>query len=59
MAVPFRRTSKMKKRTRRTHFKLTTPGMVECKECGEMKKMHRVCLSCGTYKGKAVLTEAE
>ncbi|RCK10899.1 50S ribosomal protein L32 [Bacillus licheniformis] len=30
MAVPFRRTSKTKKRLRRTHFKLQVPGMVEC-----------------------------
>ncbi len=30
MAVPFRRTSKTVKRKRRTHFKLSVPGMVEC-----------------------------
>ncbi|MCP1148330.1 MULTISPECIES: 50S ribosomal protein L32 [Bacillus] len=54
MAVPFRRTSKMKKRLRRTHFKLQVSGMVACPECGEMKISHRVCKSCGTYKGKDV-----
>ncbi|MBH9788308.1 50S ribosomal protein L32, partial [Clostridioides difficile] len=27
MAVPFRRTSKTAKRKRRTHFKLSVPGM--------------------------------
>ncbi len=54
MAVPFRRISKMKKRLRRTHFKLQVPGMVACPECGEMKISHRVCKSCGTYKGKDV-----
>lgn len=37
MAVPFRRTSKTAKRKRRTHFKLSVPGMVECPSCGEMK----------------------
>lgn len=45
MAVPFRRTSKMKKRLRRTHFKLNVPGMTECPSCGEMKLSHRVCKS--------------
>lgn len=48
MAVPFRRTSKMKKRLRRTHFKLNVPGMTECPSCGEMKLSHRVCKACGS-----------
>ncbi|WP_018921357.1 50S ribosomal protein L32 [Salsuginibacillus kocurii] len=54
MAVPVRRTSKTKKRQRRTHKKLSIPGMVECPECGEMKRTHRVCSSCGSYKGQDV-----
>ncbi len=54
MAVPFRRTSKMKKRLRRTHFKLSVPGMTACPKCGEMKLSHRVCKECGSYKGKEV-----
>ncbi|WP_078381002.1 50S ribosomal protein L32 [Sutcliffiella halmapala] len=57
MAVPFRRTSKTVKRKRRTHFKLQVPGMVECPSCGEMKLSHRVCSSCGTYKGKEVVNK--
>lgn len=59
MAVPFRRTSKMRKRTRRTHFKLSVPGMSECPNCGEMKMSHRVCSHCGHYNGKSVIAEAE
>lgn len=55
MAVPFRRTSKMQKRKRRTHFKLEVPGMVKCPNCGEYKLSHRVCRSCGHYKGQEVL----
>ncbi len=55
MAVPFRRTSKTRKRKRRTHFKLTLPGVTKCTECGEVIKMHRACPSCGTYKGKTVI----
>ncbi|GIM47548.1 50S ribosomal protein L32 [Collibacillus ludicampi] len=58
MAVPFRRTSKTRKRMRRTHFKLTVPGMVECPQCHEMKLAHRVCKNCGYYKGRAVIVEA-
>ncbi len=59
MAVPFRRTSKMKKRTRRTHFKLNAPGTQACPNCGEVKKMHRVCPHCGSYKGKSILASEE
>ncbi len=56
MAVPFRRTSKTKKRKRRTHFKLNVPGMITCPNCGEMKLAHRVCPNCGSYNGKTVVT---
>lgn len=55
MAVPFRRTSKSVKRKRRTHFKLDMPGMAKCDNCGEMKLPHRVCKTCGTYKGEEVI----
>ncbi|WP_232696989.1 50S ribosomal protein L32 [Brevibacillus daliensis] len=55
MAVPQRRTSKTRKRMRRTHFKLEIPGMVKCESCGEHKLAHRVCGSCGTYKGKKIV----
>ncbi len=57
MAVPFRRTSKTRRDKRRTHFKLKVPGMVKCEKCGEYKLAHRVCKSCGTYKGKEIISE--
>ncbi|EPR28072.1 LSU ribosomal protein L32P [Geobacillus sp. WSUCF1] len=57
MAVPFRRTSKTRKRLRRTHFKLQVPGMVQCPNCGEWKLAHRVCKACGTYKGRDVVNK--
>ena len=50
MAVPFRRTSKTKKRMRRTHLKKDLPGMTTCSKCGEVIKPHRVCKACGSYK---------
>ena len=34
MAVPKRRTSKTRKNKRRTHFKISVPGMTECPNCG-------------------------
>lgn len=55
MAVPFRRTSKTKKRMRRTHLKKTAPSVVLCKNCGEPIAPHRACTKCGNYKGKEVI----
>lgn len=59
MAVPFRRTSKTKKRMRRTHYKLSLPGMVVCPNCGEMRLSHKVCSNCGYYNGKNVMEKKE
>ena len=52
MAVPKRRTSKARKAKRRTHFKLASPGMTVCPNCGELKRSHHVCPACGYYDGK-------
>jgi large subunit ribosomal protein L32 len=54
MAVPFRRTSKTRKRKRRTHFKLSMPGLVSCSQCGAARLSHHVCKECGHYKGVEV-----
>ncbi|MCL2522016.1 MAG: 50S ribosomal protein L32 [Erysipelotrichales bacterium] len=59
MAVPFRRTSKSKKRMRRSHQALTAPGMIVCPSCGEIKLSHRVCGVCGKYKDKEIVTIKE
>ncbi|CAD2079357.1 50S ribosomal protein L32 [Jeotgalicoccus meleagridis] len=55
MAVPKRRTSKTRKNKRRSHMRLSMPGMVECPNCGEAKLAHRVCKECGSYKGEEVV----
>ncbi|MDR2832251.1 MAG: 50S ribosomal protein L32 [Streptococcaceae bacterium] len=55
MAVPARRTSKAKKAKRRTHYKLAGAGLSACPNCGELRRPHRVCPSCGYYDGKAVV----
>ncbi|MXQ53241.1 50S ribosomal protein L32 [Shimazuella alba] len=54
MAVPFRRTSKTRKRMRRTHFKLKVAGMSTCKQCDAPKLAHHVCKECGYYDGAEV-----
>jgi large subunit ribosomal protein L32 len=52
MAVPKRKTSKARRNKRRTHWKLTVPGLISCPQCHEPKLPHRVCVHCGHYKGR-------
>lgn len=59
MAVPFRRTSKTKKRMRRTHLKKEASTLTTCKNCGATIQPHRMCTKCGFYKGKEVVTKKE
>ncbi len=55
MANPKRRTSKARRDKRRAHHALKTPGLSRCENCQELKLPHRVCPSCGFYKGKEIL----
>src|SRR5574344_836005 len=55
MAVPFRRTSKTKKRMRRTHLKKVARKITTCPKCGAPIQPHRACMACGYYNGKDVL----
>ena len=57
MAVPFRRTSKTKKRMRRTHLKKVARKVTLCPKCGAPIQPHRVCMACGYYNGKDVLNK--
>ncbi|MCZ6477551.1 MAG: 50S ribosomal protein L32, partial [Gemmatimonadetes bacterium] len=49
MAVPKRRTSKQRKRKRRTHYKADACSLQPCPRCGDPRRPHRVCASCGYY----------
>lgn len=59
MAVPKRRTSKSRSRSRRAHWKATAPTLVECPQCHQAKLAHRACRHCGYYNGRQELTETE
>lgn len=52
MAVPKRRTSKERKRKRRTHDKEPAMALQACPRCGDPRRPHRVCPTCGYYGGK-------
>lgn len=57
MAVPARKTSKQKKRSRRGHIKLTVPAMHYDATTGEYRLSHRVSPNC-YYKGRQVVKKA-
>ncbi|MCK5843696.1 MAG: 50S ribosomal protein L32 [Victivallales bacterium] len=59
MAVPKRKTSKMKIRQRKAANRYKGVQVTKCAECGAPAAPHRVCPSCGMYKGKQVLTIEE
>ncbi|NOY74807.1 MAG: 50S ribosomal protein L32 [Kiritimatiellaeota bacterium] len=59
MAVPKRKTSKMKSRQRKAANRYKGVQVNKCSECGAPVVSHRVCPSCGMYKGKQVLTIKE
>jgi large subunit ribosomal protein L32 len=55
MGLPKRRLSKTRKRKRRTHWKLSTPGLTKCSHCSQPKTPHSVCPNCGFYAGREVV----
>jgi len=59
MAVPKRRSSKARKRKRRAHLALSSPGLTKCSNCGQTKAPHAVCANCGHYAGREVIRITE
>ena len=56
MAVPKKRKSKSKTRSRRSHnIRLSLPHYQACETCQAPKQRHRACGECGTYKGEQVV----
>lgn len=58
MPVPKKRSSRSVIGMRRSHDHLTPTAAVEaCPACGAPKERHRVCPSCGEYRGRKVFTD--
>lgn len=56
MAVPKKKTSKAKSRSRRNSaWKLHAPAMSRCPRCGSARRPHHVCGSCGWYDGREAI----
>ncbi|MGN0904308.1 MAG: 50S ribosomal protein L32 [Alphaproteobacteria bacterium] len=57
MATPRSKKSKSCRDMRRSHLALGTNAVMECPNCGEAKRPHMVCSSCGFYDGKEVVKQ--
>lgn len=53
--LPKRKHSRSRRNRRRAHDALTLNHLVVCENCGEYRQAHRVCASCGTYRGETVI----
>lgn len=51
-AVPKRRISRTRRDKRRTHWKAHASAVSKCGHCGQPMVPHRVCPSCGYYRGR-------
>jgi len=54
MAVPKKKTSPSRRNMRRSHHALPPAAYSECPDCGELKRPHHLCPSCGYYDGREV-----
>ncbi len=59
--LPFHKTSKMRKRTRRAHHAVKPVQVSACPKCSQSKQPHRMCANCGyVNKGLSlVVSEAQ
>ncbi|MDF2232355.1 50S ribosomal protein L32 [Albimonas sp. CAU 1670] len=59
MAVPQNRVTSSKRNMRRSHDALSPSSYAECPNCGELRRPHHVCGSCGHYAGREVVSMVE
>ena len=59
MAVPQNKISKSRRNMRRSHHALSAANPNECPSCGELKRPHHICPSCGSYDDREVIAQAD
>ena len=55
MAVPQNKITPSRRGNRRSHDALVAANPNECTNCGELKRPHHVCASCGHYDDREVV----
>lgn len=58
MALPKQRHTRHRRDRARKQYDVTLKNTQECPKCKARILSHRVCPSCGTYKGKEVINTA-
>lgn len=53
--LPKRKLSKGRRNRRRAHDAIGAPKLVECPNCRAKILAHRMCPSCGYYRGRQVV----
>ncbi|MBI2174296.1 MAG: 50S ribosomal protein L32 [Candidatus Omnitrophica bacterium] len=56
MALPKRKHSKSRRDKSRTHWKLKLSSLTKCPQCAAAIMPHRICTSCGYYRGRQLVT---
>lgn len=59
MPVPKKRVSRTRRDKRRSHKSLNPANVNRCPQCDELMVPHRICPSCGFYKGRTVVETEE
>ena len=59
MALPKRKHSSARRDKRRSHIRLSVPGVTRCPQCAKTIIPHRVCMACGYYRNRSVLVIRE
>ncbi len=55
MGIPTHRHNQSRTHTRRAHHALKAQASIECPKCKAPAQSHRVCASCGSYRGRQVV----
>jgi len=53
---PKNKISKARRNKRRANWKMTSPSLVKCSNCGALMMPHRACKSCGYYSQKEIVS---
>ncbi len=56
MPVPKRKTSKSRRDMRQSTKFIRPQSVTSCKQCDEPNLPHQICVECGYYKGRKVLS---
>ena len=59
MAVPQNKVTPSRRGNRRSHDGLVAANPAECPSCGELRRPHHVCPSCGSYNDREVVAQAD